>query len=151
MPARRAREILSEEFWQRAAKITAVRDPFDRSISKFYHDHRQQIGESYTKDQINEYILTLRDVDLTNWHIYADDSGILVDTIIRYEDLVKGTEAALRRVGIVDQIQLPHAKGGFRTNRDHYSTILGSEVRSRIEMVAWKEMEAFGYRWQAQR
>jgi hypothetical protein len=148
-PAREARGIVGEEFWNRAVKITAVRNPFDRAISKFYHDHRHAAGETFSRDQVNGYILALKDSDLTNWHIYAEGDQILTDTIIRYEELAKGTEAALRRVGITDPVKLPHAKGGFRTNRDPYSTVLGSEARARIEAAAGKEIEAFGYRWQS--
>jgi hypothetical protein len=147
------RKEISEETWRFLSKITIVRNPYDRAISKFYNDHKdflednQKRGYEYSADQINEYIVGLPDADLTNWHLYTDDDQIIVDDVIRYESLTSDLGRALAKVGITDPIALPHAKGNWRIDRRHYSQVLGSQARARIEAAAARELEMFGYCW----
>jgi len=113
-------------------------------ISKYFRDthHNTLLGivpESQpSKDDINEYLLTLPDRDRTNWHIYADDRVPLVDPIMRYENLSDEIASILRSLGITDEFALPCAKGAWRTNREPYRSIIGAELRQKIEAAALK-------------
>ncbi len=154
MKVAEARKAIAPDTWRKMLKFTIVRNPFDRAISKFYHDHKdnaldkQYKGEEYSRRYINEYILDLPDTDLTNWHIYTDKDEIIVDEVIRYESLKTDLSRLLQRLNVDDPVDLPRAKGNWRTNRSHYSLVLGEDVRERIEAVAGKEVETFGYTWQ---
>jgi len=150
--AKELRGRLPEETWQRLKKVTIARNPFDRAISKFYHDQtmkekRGRRAQGDSKDEINEYLLQLPDSELTNWHIYSDETGPLADEILRYENLGLEVDRFLRSVGIENPVALPMAKGGFRTNRTPYQSIIGQELRSKIENVAGPEIDLMGYHW----
>ena len=139
--------------WENYHKVTIARNPFDRAISKYFHDrhHTKDRDNSRrpdpSKDDINDYLLTLPDRDLTNWHIYAEGSTALVDHVMRYENLPDEMSNLLRSIGVTADVELPHAKGGWRTNREPYQSIIGSELRRKIENIALNEMELMCYRW----
>ena len=139
--------------WDSFLKFTVVRNPFDRAISKYFHDRHHILargalpGPDPSKDEINEYLLTLPDEDLTNWHIYADGPVPLMDRVMRYENMSGEMTSILRSVGVTEDIVIPRAKGGWRTNREPYQSIIGTELRRRIETVASNEIELMCYRW----
>lgn len=139
--------------WDTFLKFTIARNPFDRAISKYFHDRQHMLPRGSaarpapSKDDINEYLLTLPDHDLTNWHIYADDGAPLVDRVIAYEDLSGELAGILGSIGVAEEVVLPRAKGQWRTNREPYQSIIGSEVRRRIEAVASNEIRLMRYSW----
>lgn len=147
------RDMLGDE-WNSLVTFTIVRDPFDRAISKFFNDHkheaimRRREARPHNDEAINAYIRALPDRDLTNWHLYADKDGIIVSDVLRYETLERDLACLLEKIGISGPVSLPRAKGSWRLDRRHYSTILETETRARIEAAAAREMEAFGYTWQ---
>ncbi|MER8810908.1 sulfotransferase family 2 domain-containing protein [Mesorhizobium australicum] len=147
------RAQIPEQEWHSFLKFTVARNPFDRAISKYFHDRHQNAsleivpGSQPSKDDINEYLQTLPDRDLTNWHIYADDKVSLVDRIMRYENLSEEIASLLRSLGIAEEIALPRAKGAWRTNREPYRSIIGTELRRKIEAVASNEFELMCYKW----
>ena len=87
------------------------------------------------------------DSDLTNWHIYADEEAPLVDRVIAYEDLSGELASILGSIGVAEEIVLPRAKGQWRTNREPYQSIIGSELRQKIEAAASNEIELMRYSW----
>lgn len=139
--------------WGRLRRFTVVRDPFDRAISKFFNDHRREAiprlhqNRPHNDADINAYIRAMPDTDLTNWHLYADGDHIMVTDILRYERIADDLASLLRDMGIDEPVSLPRAKGAWRLDRRHYSKILDPATRARIEHVAAREIEAFGYHW----
>lgn len=147
------RNRIPESEWASFLKVTIARNPFDRAISKYFHDrHHVSLREVLpqgdpSKDEINEYLLNMPDRDLTNWHIYADGTVLLVDRVMRYENLPEEMSKLLRSIGVTDEVELPRAKGGWRTNREPYQSIIGAELRRKIENAASNELELMCYRW----
>ncbi len=139
--------------WNSFFKFTIARNPFDRAISKYFHDRQHMPSragspkKAPSKDDINQYLLTLPDSDLTNWHIYADEEAPLVDRVIAYEDLSGELASILGSIGVAEEIVLPRAKGQWRTNREPYQSIIGSELRQKIEAAASNEIELMRYSW----
>lgn len=146
------RAQIPDQEWHSLLKFTVARNPFDRAISKYFHDRHHNTslgvpGSQPSKDDINEYLLTLPDRDLTNWHLYADDKVPLVDRIVRYENLSDEIASILRSLGITEEFALPRAKGAWRTNREPYRSIIGAELRQKIEAAASNELELMYYKW----
>lgn len=84
---------------------------------------------------------------LSNWDIYTINDQIKVDFVGRYENLDADLAKIKEKLGLPAEFNLPRAKGKYRKNREHYSRLLSSEARARIEIVCAKEMTAFGYHW----
>ena len=137
--------------WNSYRKITIARNPFDRALSKYYHDRHHQTGglfrEVSSTDHINEYLMTLSDRDLTNWHIYAHEDDLLVDHVMRYENLSAELNDFVAGIGVSNPLPMPHAKGTWRTDRTPYRRVIGNELRRKIENAASKEMELMSYFW----
>ena len=146
------RGMISRTEWEGCTKVTIARNPYDRAVSKYYHDahHRSAIARVDAKqsaDAINQYLLALPDSDLTNWHIYGDRTGVLVDRVMRYEELPEELSRFLESLGVSEPLVMPQAKAGWRPDRRSYRKIIGGELRNRIEEVAAREIELMGYRW----
>lgn len=145
--------ILLGAEWDSLRSFTIVRDPFDRAISKFFNDHKHEAiprlhqKRPHKDADINAYIRAMPDTDLTNWHLYTEGDRPLVTDILRYERLTDDLARVLGDMGIDLPVSLPRAKGSWRLDRRHYSEILDPETRARIERVAAREIETFGYRW----
>ena len=152
MNASQLRRLLRIE-WNSYLKFTIVRNPFDRAISKFFNDHkneairRQQEVRPHLNSKINDYICALPDTDLTNWHLYTHEDKVIVDEVVRYENLEQDLARVLGNLGLSEPVELPHAKGAWRLDRSHYSQVLNSDARIRIESAAFQEIAAFGYSW----
>jgi hypothetical protein len=139
--------------WATLRSFTIVRDPFDRAISKFFNDHKHEAisrlhqQRPHQDADINAYIRAMPDTDLTNWHLYTEGDRLLVTDILRYESLSDDLARVLGDMQIDLRVSLPRAKGSWRLDRRHYSEILDRDTRGRIERVAAREIETFGYHW----
>jgi len=81
------RGMISRVEWEGCTKVTIARNPYDRAVSKYYHDahHRVGIGPSdaeHSTDAINQYLLALPDSDLTNWHKRRRAVAILTSVVL---------------------------------------------------------------------
>lgn len=152
MSASELRSRIGDE-WEAFHSFTIVRDPFDRAISKFFNDHKHEAiprlhqKRPHRDADINAYIRSMPDTDLTNWHLYTHRDRPIVTNILRYESLANDLARFLGDIGIDLPVSLPRAKGSWRLDRRHYSEILDPKTRSRIERAAAREIETFGYRW----
>ena len=139
--------------WADLVTFTIVRNPFDRAISKFFNDHkdeaiaRRRDAKPYTRDEINAYIRSLPDNELSNWHLYTDADEIIVTDVLRYETLERDLGRVLAKTGLNEPVDLPRAKGSWRLDRSHYTEVIDERTRKRIEEVADREIRTFGYEW----
>lgn len=132
---------VSEEIWQTYFKFCFERNPFDKAVSLYYwstHEPRPQIA-----DYLNSVPIGL----LSNWNNYTMDDRVVVDFIGNYENLDNDLETITDKLGLPEKLSLPRAKGNYRKNRAHYSTVLNNSVRARVEIVCAKEIAAFKYHW----
>lgn len=140
--------------WAHLVTFTIVRNPFDRAISKFFNDHKREAiarlrdARPHTREEINTYIRSLPDRELTNWHLYTDADEIIVTDVLRYENLAPDLGRVLAKTGLTETVDLPKAKGSWRLDHRHYSEVIDAGTRKRIEEVAAKEIKAFGYDWE---
>lgn len=137
------RDNISEEIWNSYFKFCFERNPFDKAISLYYYF----TDTCEPRPAISEYRNSAPVEFLSNWNIYTINDHIAVDFVGRYEKLDEHLAILKDKLGLPGEITLPRAKGEFRKNREHYSCILDSEDRARIEIVCAKEIAAFGYRW----
>ncbi len=132
---------MPRDIWKNYFKFCFERNPFDKAISRYYW------STSAPRPAIDDFLETAPPLLLSNWNTYTVDDELAVDFIGRYENLVEELSQVASRLGLPGTIDLPLAKVGVRTNRDHYSNVLNSQARSRIESVCAKEIAAFNYQW----
>ena len=143
-PAEFVRRYVEPTVWTGYFKFCFERNPYDKAISNLYWNtqgHKE-------RPPLADYLERERDDQLSNWTIYTRDDKIAIDFVGRYECIEEDLREALRRVGSNEQIALPRAKAQYRADRRHYSQVLDTRARARIDRVCAREMAAFGYCWE---
>lgn len=144
MEALRVRRLLGERTWQSYFKFAVERNPWDKAISQYYWRARRM------RDS-----LTLRDFlvrsepafSITNFDIYAMDGDLVVDHLIRYEDLDAGLARAGEEIGLPEPLSMPgvRAKGNVRVDRRPYRELLDEEERALIARACRREIDLLNY------
>lgn len=147
MPATEVRALVGENIWQTYFRFCVERNPFDRAVSLYYwccrKGPRPPISQFLQSPQIQ--LLTSRGIQL-----YLSDSGeLLVDRVLRYENINAELESVRSLLRLPEPIILPHAKGGLRPTKQHYSELLNPNDRLTIEHMFRRELKLFNYHWQS--
>jgi DNA-binding cell septation regulator SpoVG len=144
IPAAQVRRAIGRDVWDSYFKFTIERNPFDKAVSGYWYYTKK-------KDQrpkLEDFLLGLPPKTMSDWHIYSIGQEIAVDFVARQERLVHDLDLLSARLGINISMPSTRAKGGHRQDRRHFSESLTPLARSRIELVCWREIAAFGYEWQ---
>lgn len=145
MSAAELRPLLPKQLWNDSFRFCVERNPFDRALSLYYWCCRH--GEAISLDEFLESPRLNLLIDRGR-RIYLDDAGELqVHRVLRYEQLSRQLEDLRQELGIPEPLRLPFAKSVARGDRRHYSEVLSSLARRRIETLFEPELERFGYRF----
>ena len=140
MSAAKIIRYVGEELWNDYFTFTIEREPFGKAISSYYFRERKN------HRSIEDYIADCSPHRLSNWGMYADESGPRVDYVIRYENMAEGLKFLQSKLSL-DKITMPRAKSQFRKDRQHYSQVLNTQARRQIEAICANEIRYFGYQW----
>ncbi len=89
------------------------------------------------------HLLTQRGIDA-----YTDSTGaVCVNRVGRYESLGADLEEIRQAVGLPESLDLPTAKAAHRTDRRHYSELIDSVSRRKIEFMFSRELSLWGYQF----
>lgn len=142
MSASEARDALGEDRWADYFSFAVERNPWDKLVSHYAmerHRHRGQLDwDTYFAHQ---EMLSFRSI-----YCAPDGNGVLVDRVIRYEQLDEGLGEifAARDIEWSGSLGV-RAKSGFRDTNRHYRDYYSDAQRQRVaEACAW-EIETFGY------
>ncbi len=138
---------IAPEVWNSYFKFTFERNPYDKALSFYYFEMKSKDLNMNIDHFLHEYAHLPR---LSNWHMYTINDHPVCDFIGRYEQLEKDLDFIQQQLGLPDKIEMPNAKGGFRTNRDPYQNVISNKGRKRIETVCAKEIYHFGYEWDSE-
>jgi hypothetical protein len=151
----------AKSFCDRAFKFTVVRNPWDRLVSAFhYMQHVTKGGDDRTWaerylsrfDTFDAFLAALEDpvfralvktwrYFLPQWYFICDRSGRpLVDEIVRFEDLERGTRGVSERLGI--PFMLTRKNDSPRKPYQEYYSAAGREL---VRQMYRKDVEVFGY------
>lgn len=133
---------IDKEIWESYFKFCFERNPFDKAISRYYWSTKEP------RPAISDYLQSARVDLLSNWDIYTINDHIAVDFVGHYEHLADDLATVQQKLKIPEKIRLPEAKGHYRLNHEHYSTVLNTQDRARIEQICAKEIVALDYGWQ---
>ena len=149
------RALIEPDIFNGYFKFTLERNPWDRAVSRYYWEkHRWERSGRSRFPGIGDFLERTADEKphwLTNWDHYADGDQILVDRVLRYENLAEELARLQEDLEIEGDIALPkrRAKGGLRSAREHYSAVLGKREQAVVERVCVREINAFGYRFES--
>lgn len=144
-PAAFVRQYIDPQVWNTYYKFSIERDPWDKLLSYYYWEHRDNATPSLSLD---EYVRLGKGNHMKGWDTYAIDGEIVADHIIRFENLGAELEALTARLGLPEPLQLVRAKGNFRKDRRHYSEVMSPAVRDKVAVVYAREIAHFGYKFE---
>jgi hypothetical protein len=148
MPAKKIRELVGQDVWNRYYKFTVIRNPFDKLISAFYLlENTPQMIQVEAKTDIERFRSWVRKGGLiVDRDKYLIDEKECVDYFIRFEHLLEGIKHVCDRLSVsFEPSRVPEFKKGIRPHRlairDYYDCETEEIVQ---ELYAW-EFRRFGY------
>lgn len=137
MSAALIRRLTPRGLWDDYFTFTIVRNPWETAASAY----SWQTRSAESPPSFERFLETSR-LTWDNWPLYTVDGRILVDEVIRYEELDSGLAAVAGRLGLPG-LELPRAKGGLRTGS--YRNLYDAETQAMVARACRAEIERFGY------
>lgn len=144
--AAQARRVLGARVFDRYFKFAIERNPWERQVSLYTHRQwKKGLGpESFDRDMQSFVYRNTEYCRLNNWKIYTIDDEIVVDQLVRYEDLDAQIQAVLGRLGVPDLPPTPRRRA-YVDDRPHYSTFYSPATRDLVHGWYRREIDALGY------
>ena len=142
-PAAEVRRYVGKGKWSKYFVFCVERNPFDRAVSQYFWKNRKLVE----KPDMQEFFRSLSTPSMSNWNVYSGKDGVLVDRILRYENLDQELSSVGNLLGIKIDISSIHAKSHTRTDKRNYREIIDKKSRVIIEERCAKEIKHFGYQW----
>ncbi len=145
MPAYSVQAMLSPEIWGSYYKFCVERNPWDKVISQYCMlNHRSGGRLSF------QQFMTGPELPL-NYLKYMDKSAsrIIVDRVLRYENLMEELGETFRMLGIPFDGSLHiNAKSEYRSDRRPYTEVFSKDQIHYITEIFSKEIALHGYQQQ---
>jgi hypothetical protein len=144
MPALEIQAQVSRDVWNSYFKFCVERNPWDKVLSH-YHMHVAREGGPASFDDY----LTRRRFPI-NYFRYTDHSGqkIIVDRVLRYEDLTSELAEVFSQLGIPFNGTLGvSAKSEYRSDRRPYQEVYNESQRQIVAEAFANEIQLHGYRF----
>ena len=139
------RRYLPGGVWEDYFTFCFERNPWDKAISRYYWDHREDPApdlSAYIRDELPH--------KRRGWDLYTIDGRVAVDRVYLFEELDEAVSDLSERFGFAQGLDLPRAKSGHRPGRAHYTALLDDGQRNAIAALFSEEIEAFGYTFSAE-
>ena len=146
MPADEIVRHVSASVWQHYFKFCFERNPWDKVISWYYWEHKQE-----PRPPLDAFIQAGRASDLAaggGSSLYTINGKLAVDKVYRYEDLPAALQDLKDRLGLPEVPDLPHAKGQYRQDKRPYQTRYSPVNRQMIAGLFADEISRLGYRFE---
>ena len=128
------------EYWEEYTKFSVVRNPWDRMISAWFWQTRNDNRDlSIFLSQP-----TLRPTSMSE-QLTVNDS-ICTDFLIRYENLNDDYKKVCKLLKI-SPVKLPYAKSGYKPKDTHYTKYYDGYTKNIIETKFKDDINNFGYKF----
>jgi hypothetical protein len=145
MSALELRGRLPADTWNGYFKFSVERNPWDRAVSAYFWENRN----AKRMPDFMAFLQRLQREDLlSNYATYAIDGRIVVDHMLRYENLQSGLEQLGRELALPGPLNLPRTKQEFRKDRRPYTEFYTAESRDFVAAACAAEIAAFDYRFE---
>lgn len=143
MHAKDAIKWISEDIWNSYFKFCVERNPWDRLISLYYYIYRADPRKPSMLEFLESDSACL--FNFRGWDLYTINNNVVMDRIIRFENLQEELEGAYQHLGINKEVELPYAKSEFRKDKCSYREILTDKERYKLAEIAAKPIAYLGY------
>lgn len=167
LPASGIKLLVGDADFATYFKFMNVRNPWDRTVSAFWHDHGPLGHEDYAndsfvksiqnsiskhklehtiKEKFTEWIYTERlPAPLHSWHSVGGES--VLDDVIRYEALEQDTRRILTklRLTIHKDVPYPKEKADYRKLKCSYTNYYNDSTCEYIAKKYYRDIMSFGY------
>lgn len=144
IPARFARARMPRDIWNRYLKVCVERNPWDKTLSHFHMFQNAKWHRHHNPDLTLDSYLK-QGIFCHNAPFYCDVHGeILVDKILRYDQLATELPALFEEVGLPFD-GLSHAKSETRKDRRSYQDVFDGRQKQVIENAFEREMSILGW------
>ena len=139
--AQEVRAWLAPSVWRDYFKFVVERNPWDRAISQYWFRMRKQDEHP----SMLEFFETAPQHMMSNLNYYAIDGDVVVDQIMRYENLEDEIAGLGVQLGLDERFELPSSNSGWRKDRRPYREVLGEAERDVIAERCSREIDLLGY------
>jgi len=142
MSAAEIRQRISPEIWDTYYKFCFERNPYDKFLS-WYH----WTGGDKRFGGYKAFIEAGVAASVKGYSLYTIGDKVVVDKIYKYEEMKTALADLTARMQLETPLALPKqmTKGGVRTEKKHYSELLGDFERKWITENHRKEIELLSY------
>ncbi|MGF6692094.1 sulfotransferase family 2 domain-containing protein [Metapseudomonas resinovorans] len=144
IPAHKVRDALGQDIWDSYFKFCVERNPWDKMASFYHFINKFRYSGELSLEQFFESKYSCSDVD--KYTEPTNHKNIMVDKIIRYEELKGGLHEVFDRLEIPFNGNLGiYAKSEFRDDRRHYTEFFNKEQLNHIQNEFSREIDLHGY------
>lgn len=140
MNAQDVRRAVGPEVFDTYLKVTIVRNPWDREVSRYFWATRGVASPPPFDRWVRR---TSTRPERKTWEIYALGDRCVADVVMRHETLDADFDALLTRLGCPGAVSLPKAKGKFRPRQD-YREFYTPETEAIVARRYAREIAYFG-------
>lgn len=142
LPAEKAKKMLGHDTWNRYFKFCVERNPWDKALSLYYWRTR----DMDSPPSFINFLRSCKHKHLSNWYFYTINDELAVDYVVQYAELTKELENIAQKLRFTKPVELPRAKGGYRSIKNKQQKLIGKNETNIIEKICHKEIKCFGYR-----
>lgn len=139
--AQRVKKIINPKIWNNYYKFCFERNPFDKVISYYYWQFKQN------EISLRDYVMSEELKKLSDFDKYTINGRCVVDYIGQYENLVGDLNNICEQLNLPEIADLPKAKSGIRKDYREYKTVFSEEEIKRIAKVFSREIELLEYQF----
>jgi hypothetical protein len=142
IPAKDARALLNDDkIWRSYFKFAFDRNPWDRQVSAYHFRYRR----TKNPPPFADYMHRKRRAWINNYEIYAIGGDPCMDFVGRFENLSADFRAAMKRVGVDFDRDLPRAKANYRRTQKSYRDYYDDETRGIVSDWYAPEIRLLNY------
>lgn len=148
MTAKAGRRIIGTDAWEQYLTFTIDRNPWDKAVSFYYYSLRRS---KYSDLDFSSWLARIQPDKLSNFGMYSDNDTVIVDRVLRYENLSEELDQVWNELEI--QVpELPRAKGTFRPNRARdWRSMYSDEDAEYVATICAREIGLLGYTFDGDR
>jgi len=155
MPAFDVRNKLGKKIFDEYFKFCTIRNPFAKTVSRFWWDLRipddlrdqiLQMDFVIIKENFRNFLLSKGNAICDDRAVYSIDNKLVEDDLIRYENLINDMKRISEKLNIDFQdSELGTFRSGFNFRPEHYTEYYDNDCLKQMKKAIDFEFSEFGY------